>query len=183
MDSKKIRQFMQLAGQELVTMLDIKDEKTRELGAQLLLSEVLEYVIHGLGVVPEVAGVAIEHSEKLTYRAVHTPNKKELVDGLADVAYTMFWNECAFGIPLERAFEMVADNNLEKFVLLPGWMKGEGELERNDWGCNQSVVWPSEVVAVIVVKIEGNFYAVGKDKSGKVRKPSTYKSVDLSSLI
>ena len=183
MDSKKIRQFMQLAGQDLVTGLDLRDEKTRELGAQLLLSEVLEYVINGLGVVPEIGGVAIEHPNKLNYRAVRSPDKKEMVDGLADVAYTMFWNECAFGIPLERAFEMVSDNNLEKFVLLPDWVKGEGELERTDWGCAQNVVWPTEVVAVIVVQVNSNFYAVGKDKSGKVRKPSTYKSVDLSSLI
>jgi hypothetical protein len=106
-----------------------------------------------------------------------------MIDGLADVAYTMFWNSCAFGVPLEEAFALVCDNNLEKFVKLVGWSKGEGELARDDWHCGLEVAWPSEVATVSVLKIGADFFAVGKDARGKVRKPSTYRPVDLSRFL
>ena len=183
MDSKKIKRFMRLAGQELGDKLDPRDEKTRALGAQLLLSEVLEYVIRGLGVVPEINGVRIEHPEGLKYIPERAPDRKEMLDGLADVAYTMYWNECAFGVPLEQAFEMVCDNNLEKFVLLKDWNRGAMDLPADEWSCGVGICWPPEVSCVTVLAVDGNYYAVGKDKNGKVRKPSTYVSVDLAPLL
>jgi hypothetical protein len=39
------------------------------------------------------------------------------------------------------------------------------------------------VTSVEVLEVGGSFFAVGKDARGKVRKPSTYKPVDLSALI
>jgi hypothetical protein len=183
MDSAKIRKFMQLAGQGVQKKLDDGDPKTRALGAQLLLSEVLEYVIRGLGVVPHINGAPLTDPEGVTYEPVNSPDREEMVDGLADVAYTMYWNECAFGIPLPKAFDLVCDNNLEKFVCLPHWDKGAQELSQNEWGCGVDVTWPSEVVKVEVLLIEGEYYAVGKDARGKVRKPSSYKPVDLSVLV
>jgi hypothetical protein len=95
----------------------------------------------------------------------------------------MYWNACAFGIPLPEAFSLVCDNNLEKFVRLQGWSRGECELEQAEWHCEQAVSWPSEVIKVAVLNVGGEYYAVGKDARGKVRKPSTYKPVDLSSLV
>lgn len=183
MDATKIAKFMQLAGQGTQARLQSGDPKTRALGAQLLLSEVLEYVIHGLGVTPEVNGVQITAPDSLHYHAHGTPDHEEMVDGLADVAYTMFWNACAFGVPLAEAFELVCDNNLEKFVLLSGWTGGERELPQSEWHCGRNVTWPSEVVRVDVLKVSGEFYAVGKDARGKVRKPSTYQPVDLGPLV
>lgn len=183
MDSVKISKFMQLAGQGVNNKLDGRDPKTRALGAQLLLSEVLEYVIRGLGVIPKVNGVAITDPEALSYEATNAPDHEEMVDGLADVAYTMYWNECAFGIPLAEAFELVSDNNLEKFVRLTEWSGGARELPPTEWHCGMNVAWPSEVVRVEVLLVEGDHYAVGKDARGKVRKPSSYKPVDLSVLV
>jgi hypothetical protein len=183
MNSDKIKLFMRLAGQELGDRIDPRNEKTRALGAQLLLSEVLEYVVHGLGVIPEVNGVRIEHPEALKYHVDSKPDRKEMLDGLADVAYTMFWNECAFGIPLKEGFELVCDNNLEKFVHLKSWSKGETALPKNQWDCGINATWPNEVESVTVLCIDGEHYAVGKDKNGKVRKPGSYKSVDLSGLL
>lgn len=174
---------MKLAGQAVPQAIDARDEKTRVLGAQLLLSEVLEYVIRGLGVIPEVNGVRIEQPDALTYRAEGPVDKKEMLDGLADVAYTMYWNEGAFGLPLEQAFELVSDNNLEKFVLLEGWTAGEGALAPERWSCDRGVSWPVEVASVTVICVDDLFYAVGKDKNGKVRKPGSYRSVDLSPLL
>jgi hypothetical protein len=40
-----------------------------------------------------------------------------------------------------------------------------------------------DVVNLLVLKVDGEFYAVGKDVRGKVRKPSSYKAVDLSALV
>lgn len=183
MNADKIALFMQLAGQGVQEKLHSGDPKTRALGAQLLLSEVLEYVIHGLGVIPECAGTKIQSPDELTYHASEDPDHMEMVDGLADVAYTMYWNACAFGVPLAKAFELVCDNNLEKFVRLSNWSRGEGELPQSEWDCGQNVSWPAEVSQVVVLKVKEEFFAVGKDARGKVRKPSTYKSVDLTPLV
>jgi hypothetical protein len=183
MDASKIALFMQLAGQTVQEKLNSGSPAERALGAQLLLSEVLEYVIHGLGVVPEFAGTKITSPDALTYIAAEKPDHEEMVDGLADVAYTMFWNACAFGVPLEEAFRLVCDNNLEKFVKLADWHQGECDLEQADWGCGRNVLWPSEVVKVSVLKVGADYFAVGKDARGKVRKPSTYKPVDLTPLV
>jgi len=183
MDASKIATFMQLAGQSTRLHLQSGDPKERALGAQLLLSEVLEYVIHGLGVIPEVEGVKITAPDSLTYHPSEPSDPEEMVDGLADVAYTMYWNACAFGVPLEKAFELVCDNNLEKFVLLSDWRGAECQLPQSEWHCQLGVTWPPEVVRVDVVKVGHKFYAVGKDSRGKVRKPSTYRPVDLTQLV
>ena len=62
--------------------------------------------------------------------------------GLADVAYTMYWNSSAFALRLEEAFERVCDNNLDKFVALDGWSRGEAVLDRTEWHCDRQVEWP-----------------------------------------
>lgn len=184
MKSDKIRKFMTLGGQALATEFETGDEKKRLLGAQLLLSETLEYVIKGLGVIPEFDGVKITDANALQYSSSgKEPDPVEMLDGLADVAYTMYWNSEAFAIPLEEGFDMVCDNNLEKFVALNGHLNVVGSLDKAQWNCKQGVTWPEEVVDVEVVDVDGEFYAVGKDENGKVRKPSSYKSVDLEPLL
>lgn len=183
MDSSKINKFMDLAGQARFTE-GTPPNKARELGAQLLLSEVLEYVIKGLKVIPIVNGVKITDPNNLEYLAEGTEvDIIEMIDGLADVAYTMYWNSEAFAIPLEEAFELVCDNNLEKFVELSDHSKPATKLSKENWHCGKNVSWPIEVESVEVIKAGEQFYAVGKDKNGKVRKPSSYKSVDLSQLL
>jgi hypothetical protein len=184
MKDKKIRQFMQLAGQEVCASFKTREEATRKLAAQLLLSEVLEYVIKGLGVTPEFNGTKITDANGLNYLIHDKADKIEMLDGLADVAYTMFWNSCAFGMPLEEAFELVCDNNLEKFVLLEeNFCVSEVVLKEQFWHCGQAIVWPREVVKVDVLTVDGKRFAVGKDEHGKVRKPSSYSQLDLSKLV
>lgn len=184
MDAGKVRQFMALAGQEVADTFRSGTPEERKLGAQLLLSEVLEYVIHGLGVIPKVGEVPIQEPDQLTYHIEGSSCEPiEMIDGLADVAYTMYWNACAFGVPLDEAYELVCDNNLEKFVKLSNWQNGEGPLPRNEWSCDSDVSWPVEVVRVDVLKVEGEHFAVGKDSRGKVRKPSHYRAVDLEPVL
>jgi hypothetical protein len=183
MNGDKIALFMKLAGQAVQSRLQVGTPAERALGARLLLSEVLEYIIHGLGVTPEFAGTRITAPDALTYHATGEADHTEVVDGLADVAYTMFWNACAFGVPLSEAFDLVCENNLEKFVKIPLWTRGECELARDEWHCGCAVNWPEEVTRVEVVLVNESYYAVGKDSHGKVRKPSTYRPVDLSGLL
>lgn len=184
MNGKKIETFMRLAGQVVEENLTIATPEARKLGAQLLLSEVLEYVIHGLGVVPVVNGVKITEPDSLHYeQGPDAPDTEEMLDGLADVAYTMYWNAVRFGLPLEDAFDLVCDNNLTKFVNCTGWKQEEGELEHAEWNCGNGVSWPEEVSRVELIQIDSEYYAVGTDSRGKVRKPSTYQSVDLKPLL
>ncbi|MCB0322118.1 MAG: hypothetical protein KDD69_01060 [Bdellovibrionales bacterium] len=183
MKDEKVRQFLTLAGQQPPAAFTIGTPEQRRLGAQLLLSEVLEYVIHGLGVTPIVQGVAITDPNDLKYEAASEPDELEMLDGLADVAYTMFWNSSAFGLPLREAYELVCDNNLEKFVALTDWAGETGPLPNEAWHCEREVEWPQEVVSVEVLLIADTYFAVGKDASGKVRKPAHYRPVDLSHLL
>lgn len=186
MDSKKVALFMRLAGQELPDTLEANCPKKRCLGAQLLLSEVLEYIIHGLKVTPSFEGTPITDPNGLHYEAsdgAEGVDKLHMVDGLADTVYTTFWNSEAFGVPLHEAFELVAANNLTKFVRLDGWENGSGVIEESEWHLGREVQWPEEVVRVEAQNVDGEFYAVGKDKSGKVRKPSLYRSVELEHLV
>lgn len=184
MEDHKVKKFMQLAGQHTSQSFVAGSEHYRKLGAQLLLSEVLEYCIHGLGVEPEFNGVRITKPNDLSYHIGHeAPDKEEMLDGLSDVAYTMYWNAVAFGMPLEEAFELVCDNNLEKFVKLDSKDFPVGEISQNQWHCEKEIDWPKEVVAVHVIDVDGELYAVGKDATGKVRKPSSYQPVNLSTLL
>lgn len=183
MKGDKVKQFMELAGQKVEAALTTRSPEIRALGAQLLLSEVLEYVIKGLGVTPEFNGTKITDANSLKYLPKEEPDPLEMIDGLADTAYTMYWNALAFGMPLERAYDIVCDNNLEKFVRMPNWNRGEVPLESAEWDCGQEIVWPQEVVEVSVIQTSAGFFAVGKDRNGKVRKPSSYKQVDLTPLL
>lgn len=184
MNGKKIETFMRLAGQGTASSLTSGDEATRKLGSQLLLSELLEYIIRGLGVHPVVNGVEITEPENIEYKVNGAaPDHKEMLDGLADVAYTMYWNQLAFGLPLEEAFELICDNNLEKFVDVTDWGKSSGQLDKVDWDCGRGIEWPAEVQSVELVSVDSKMYAVGKDARGKVRKPSSYKSVELDALL
>jgi hypothetical protein len=182
-DDSKIKQFISLAGQIVAEQLHSGTPAQRELGAQLLLSETLEYVIKGLKVIPSFNGNDITDANALKYTSKGEVDKLEMIDGLADVAYTMFWNSVTFGIPLDKAFELVCDNNLEKFVEVSSDFSKEGKIPNSLWHCQRNVEWPKEVTDVFVIKYKDKFFAVGKDNTGKVRKPSTYKSVDLSNLL
>jgi hypothetical protein len=189
MNSTAVKAFITLAGQKVGRDYRTLTKEERTLGAQLLLSEVLEYVIDGLGVTPEVNGVKITDADGVTYGVAEgrETDPLEMIDGLADVAYTMYWNALSFGVKLEEAFALVCANNLEKFVKLVEWqgaMPAHGTaLTADVWHCHKGVTWPAEVSAVTVIEVDGTKYAVGKDARGKVRKPSTYVSVDLTPLV
>ena len=184
MDNQKVIKFLELAGQQTGFDPLAASADLRKLSAQLLLSETLEYIVHGLGVQLKVGECEITDPDALTYDVTEKAvDKKEMLDGLADVAYTMYWNQVVYNLPLEEAYALVCDNNLEKFVMISDWSGPARELESNEWDLGKDVSWPPEVVSVSVIAVGDEFYAVGKDASGKVRKPSTYQSVDLDPLL
>lgn len=187
MEGHKVKEFMEISGILQGEEDLVKSSSNRELGARLLLSEVLEYVIKGLGVVPSINGQEITDPESIQYNARNGVDRENMIDGLADVAYTMFWNAIAFGVPVEEAFEIVCDNNLTKFVLLEEDFCREIDgdqktLPKDMWHCGKEVAWPPSVVDVRVVCIGDKCYAVGVDKGGKVQKPSSYSPPKLRSL-
>lgn len=182
MKHDKVSQFMALAGQEQSRNFHTRDEATRKLGAQLLLSEVLEFIIEGLGVEPEINGTRISNAEALRYHCAKSPNQVQMLDGLCDVAYTMYWNSLAFGLPLEAGFDKVCDNNLEKFVELGDWAQGMEQLPRELWHCHKNVTWPDEVTQVVVILFDKRPFAVGKDERGKVRKPAHFQAVSFEDI-
>lgn len=183
MTGDKVKKFMQLGGQSVARGLDLRDEQTRKLGAQLLLTEVLEYVIKGLGVKPIINGTKVEDPNDVAFVVEEDPDAVEMLDGLADVAYTMYWNALAFGLPLEEGYDLVCDNNLDKFVQLKQWTADPGPLDPDSWHCGENAEWPEEVSHVEVIRIDEEHFAVGKDSTGKVRKPVSFRSVELSHLV
>lgn len=183
MEDTSVRLFTRIAGNAPSPCEAIQNEKTRALGAQLLLSELLEYIIKGLGLTPVIDGHAVKSSDALSFTAHAKPHPTEMLDGLADVAYTMYWNAIAFGLPLEEGFRLVCENNLKKFPQLGSWAAQYAELPKEEWGCRQGIEWPEAVVRVRVVAIDGSWYAAGLDTTGKVRKPKAFESVDLSPLV
>ncbi len=183
MEGKSIELFMRLAGQNLPGSFVVPDEGVRKLGAQLLLTELLEYIIHGLGVTPTINGTRVTKSEDVSFEVSDEVDLTESLDGLADIAYTMYWNAIALGAPLEEAFTLVCENNLQKFVKLDRANFSPGPLVNELWGCGEGITWPAEVMTVTAILIGEELFAVGKDGRGKVRKPSSYKAVDLSRLV
>lgn len=164
-----------------------KSDEKRKLDASLLLSETLEYCL-ALGVVPVVNGQEIRNPNGLEYRIEGEPNRLEMLDGLADVAYTMYWNAIAYDMPLEAAYERVCDNNLKKFVkvlMIPTYdvIDGRKLVHKANWDLGLDVTWDPSVVEVEIVQVDRNMFAIGSDSSGKVSKPSTYRKVKLEDLL
>lgn len=185
MNDNDVRLFMKLGGQKISEKLNGMDETSRILGAKLLLSEVLEYVIKGLGVTPMVNGEKITCGDSLKYEIGRKDvDLVEMLDGLADAQFTTYWNKQRFGIPLEEAFDEVCKNNLEKFIPLPkdGTFK-LGKLDKAQWGLGKGITWGADVVSVSCVEVEGRYFGVGQDEHGKTRKPSSYRPIDLTGLV
>lgn len=115
----KVRQFMELAQQELPESPTIPDEATLRLRAKLILEETVE-LIHGLGF-----DIVNGQEGALTVSKNHSrpPNLAEIIDGVCDVRVVTTGTLLACGVPPDYFQDLVDDNNLEKFG--PGSYKNE----------------------------------------------------------
>ena len=139
---RRIRQFMQHAGQETPSQTTIPDEETRLLRARLILEEALE-TVHALGVSVHVGGrnEALEESD-LHLQPSGPVDLEGVVDGCADVSVVTMGTLVAFGIDDEPILEEVDSANLRKF--------GPGGYRREDGKWMKPADWtPPDIEAAI----------------------------------
>ena len=183
MNGEQVELFVELAGGVPAASIASSSEKLRILGAGLILSETLEYIIKGLGLTITVGSQKISDPQSFSFDFAGPPVAEDMLDGLADIAYTLYWNAIMFQLPIEAGFKAVCENNLQKFVSLSEGEFSAGEVVKEHWHLNRDVHWPDEVVSVVVVATRHGLFAVGKDANGKVRKPSTYTPLSLTPLL
>jgi hypothetical protein len=92
MKSDKVRQFIALAGNKMPAHATAGTLELRRLGAGLILSETLEFITRGLGLSPIICGQLCSDAQALEFEHTASSDLEEMLDGLADVAYTM---ECS----------------------------------------------------------------------------------------
>ncbi|NND71174.1 MAG: hypothetical protein HKN43_06315 [Rhodothermales bacterium] len=128
---RRIREFMQKAGQETPASVTVPDEETRLLRAKLIVEEAME-TVRALGVNVELGESGFSVSEKgvdLNFVAEGDVDLEEVVDGCADISVVTMGTLIAFGVDDEPVLEEVDAANLRKFA--PGsyrrddgkWMK------------------------------------------------------------
>jgi len=102
-----------------------KQEPTTDLGARLMLEELLETLTAlGLQASVNLSGKWSIHPVTVAGVGRKEVDVVEAIDGLCDVVYTAMWTAYALGIDLTPFFEEVCDNNLLKVA-------GEVEFDEN----------------------------------------------------
>ncbi|MCB0720247.1 MAG: hypothetical protein KDD65_17500 [Bacteroidetes bacterium] len=123
---KRVREFMQKAGQETPSAVTIPDADTRVLRAKLILEEALETVT-ALGVTVRLSDGSdgtLGRGSVLDFEATDEPDLEEIVDGCADISVVTVGTLIAFGVDDEPILEEVDRANLRKFA--------EGSYRRED---------------------------------------------------
>jgi predicted HAD superfamily Cof-like phosphohydrolase len=140
---RRIRRFMQQAGQKTPDAVTVPDAPTRILRAKLILEEALE-TVHALGVVVRAGGVDGPELVEghLHYADGREPNLEMVVDGCADISVVTIGTLVAFGVDDEPVLEEVDRANLRKF--------GEGSWQRDDGKWMKPPDWtPPDILGAI----------------------------------
>ena len=140
---RRIREFMQKAGQETPETVTIPNAETRILRAKLILEEALE-TVHALGVVVRAGGA--EGPEliegHLSYADGREPNLEGVVDGCADISVVTMGTLIAFGVDDEPVLAEVDSANLRKF--------GPGGRRRDDGKWMKPPDWtPPDILGAV----------------------------------
>ncbi|MBO6577074.1 MAG: hypothetical protein JJ896_15100 [Rhodothermales bacterium] len=137
---KRVRTFMQKAGQETPAETLIPDAETRILRAKLILEEALE-TVEALGVKVK-AGETDVLEENLHYSDGNPVDVEGVVDGCADISVVTVGTLIAFGVDDEPVLEEVDSANLRKF--------GPGGYRRNDGKWMKPPDWtPPDIIGAI----------------------------------
>ena len=118
---KQIEEFMILAKQNIPDVPTVPSVKERELRANLIIEEVLETIVKGLGFVVEI------RDGKVNLEHIGDGDIVELIDGCCDIEVVTKGTLSAYGVP-DRPFQTAVNlNNLAKFG--PGhWLREDGKL-------------------------------------------------------
>ncbi len=132
---RRVREFMQKAGQETPSEPTVPDAATRVLRAKLILEEALE-TVEALGVAVHTNGestVQITGDTDLKFEAVGEVDLEGMVDGCADISVVTIGTLIAFGVDDEPILEEVDQANLRKFA--PGsYVRDDGKwMKPPDW--------------------------------------------------
>jgi len=104
--------------------------------------------------------------------ALYDPSIRDVADALTDILYVVYGMGARFGINMDRAFELVHENNMSKFC------KTEEEAKQSAKNIGQ---W---VPNVGIRKSEfGDLWIVYNKDTKKIQKPDSFVPVDLTSAI
>lgn len=124
----RVRRFMQLAGQVTPDAPAGMDAKTRELRARLLMEEVLETIVDGLGVDIDLSATidsaCIDDFEFYAQESEY--NATQLLDGCCDVNVITTGTLIAAGMADAEPQRLVDENNLAKFGP-GGYLRDDGK--------------------------------------------------------
>jgi predicted HAD superfamily Cof-like phosphohydrolase len=120
----------------------------------------------------------IEEEVQELKQALQEKNQLEVLDALADILYVVYGAGIAFGMDLDKAFDLVHKSNMSKLCLSEQeaketveWYKKEYEEKRLSYDS-----------PVYQYKQDLDKYVVFNKSSGKILKNKYYKPVDLSGL-
>ena len=116
----------------------------------------------------------IQEEVKELVQAINDKDMVEVVDALADILYVVYGAGSAFGINLDKAFDLVHKSNMTKACatqeeanLTVEWYK-KNMLDTYDTPTSKQV---------------GNYWIVINQSSGKILKSINYSPVDLKNLV
>lgn len=168
-EQKRVKDWMQKAGQECPDKPTIPSLEVRKLRARLILEEALETIVEGLGLYPvcncmeaiEIEGMDFEEDWFGTQPL--NPDLVKLADGMADLHYVNLGTAVACGIDLEPVFQEVCRSNDSK--------------------------WWSEVDLLSIEKKKYNGHTIGDgvwcvtDQGGKVIKSPSYSPANIAPIL
>ena len=137
---KRIRAFMQHAGQDTPDSVTIPDAASRLLRAKLILEEAME-TVQALGVEVSLGDTLVQF-DALSWREGGDVDLEGVVDGCADISVVTMGTLVAFGVDDEAVLQEVDEANLRKF--------GPGSYAREDGKWMKPPGWmPPDILGVI----------------------------------
>jgi predicted HAD superfamily Cof-like phosphohydrolase len=172
---QRVKQFMELFGQECPDKPNVLDETTAKLRATLILEEALETITKGLGlevIFAQKNGIdeVFVNEENLlniefSFEKLKEVDLVELADGISDISIVTYGTAVAAGIDMETIDREVSDSNMSKL-----WKEEDFEEGKQ--------LYPTANVE----KYYGSLYCL-KREDGKVIKSPSYKPAQIAPLI
>tara|TARA_X000001036_G_C20518497_1_gene741148 strand:- start:486 stop:968 length:483 start_codon:yes stop_codon:yes gene_type:complete len=126
--------------------------------------------------IPETSNLRlklIEEEVQELREAIQTNNFVEVVDALADILYVTYGAGVAWGVDLQKAFELVHTSNMTKMCFTEDEAK-----ETCQWYRDR----PEKGYPSPIYEKNGLYFVVREQSTGKVLKSINYKPVDLKAL-